>query len=490
MNWPIVIAFAMYLLSMLVLGLRFWSSGKSNDGYLLGNRSLGSWVTALSAEASDMSGWLLMALPGAVYLDGPSQSWIAIGLLVGTYLNWRLVALRLRVYTEQTSSLTLPTFLQRRFADPTGLLKGLSAAVILLFFTIYASSGMVSTGKLIESVFGIPYQMAVLLGGGVVIAYTFLGGYLAVCWTDLFQGLLMVIALVLIPIMGLRYIGGLQPITTAMLARDMHTGLIPPGPWPLLPIISSASWGLGYFGQPHILARFMSARSLPQLRRSRLIAIIWVTISLTGAIAAGLVGIGMFENLRSGQQEKVIIYMIQAVAAPWLQGILLAAIMAAIMSTIDSQLLVSASSLTEDIYKIFAGSGPGPRNRPGLGIISRIAVICISLIAMLLALPKDSLILRIVAYAWAGFGASFGPAVLFALFSRRTTWLAVSLGMAVGAASVVLWRWVGLGSYLYEIVPGFFANCLTVLVVDWFYPQHDQQVITRHDHVLALVKDH
>lgn len=490
MNWPIVIAFAIYLLFMLVLGLRFWSSGQSNDSYLLGNRGLGSWVTALSAEASDMSGWLLMALPGVVYLTGPSQAWIAIGLLVGTYLNWRLVAGRLRVYTEQTCSLTLPTFLQRRFADPTGLLKGLSAGVILLFFTIYASSGMVSTGKLIESVFGIQYQQAVFLGGGVVIAYTFLGGYLAVCWTDLFQGLLMVIALVLIPILGLRHIGGLQPITSAMLARDMHTGLIPAGEWPLIPIISSTSWGLGYFGQPHILARFMSVRSLPQLRRSRLIALIWVTISLAGAIAAGLVGIGMFENLESGQQEKVIIYMIQTVAAPWLQGILLAAIMAAIMSTIDSQLLVSASSLTEDIYRMFIGSGPCPRHMPGLGIISRIAVICISLIAMLLALPKDSLILRIVAYAWAGFGASFGPAVLFALFRRRTTWLSVFLGMAVGAAAVVVWRWLGLDSYLYEIVPGFFANCLTVMAVDLFYPQADQQILTRHDHVLSLVKQH
>jgi len=485
MNWPIFISFLVYLLFMLAIGVRFWSTGQTSEGYLLGHRSLGSWITAFSAEASDMSGWLLLALPGTVYLHGPSEVWIAAGLLIGTYLNWRLVAARLRIYTEQTQTMTLPAFFAKRFGDNKGILQVISAILIVVFFTIYTSSGMVSTGKLIESVFSIPYQHAVILGGGVVIGYTFLGGYLAVCWTDMVQGLLMIIALAMIPILAFGKAGGMEGITTSMAAKGISLSIIPTGTaMPVVAIISSAAWGLGYFGQPHILARFMSIRSLQELRRSRMIAMTWVTIALTAATAIGLIAIGVLDKIPDGDHEKVTIFMITRLISRYLQGILLAAILAAIMSTIDSQLLVSASSLSEDIYRRFSRSRPTSGH---LALVSRASVACISAIAIILAMPRDSLILRIVAYAWAGFGAAFGPVVLFALFSRHTTHLAASVGMVVGAATVVIWRHCGLSGLLYEILPGFAANCLAIALVNLWHRQVDPAILAQFDRTAAIV---
>jgi sodium/proline symporter len=422
-----------------------------------------------------------------VYLHGPSEGWIAIGLIVGTYLNWRLVAARLRVYTEQTGTLTLPAFLARRFGDRTGLIQGLAAGLIVLFFTIYSASGMVATGRLLESVFGLPYRWAVLLGGGVVIAYTFLGGYLAVCWTDLFQGMLIIVTLVLLPFFAFQKAGGVEGIMSAMAARNLNPGLIPIGKGlPVLAVLSSAAWGLGYFGQPHILARFMSIRSVGELRRSIRIAMVWVTIALSAAVIIGLIGIGLFADLPTGGHEKVTIYLIQEVTSRYVQGILLAAILAAIMSTIDSQLLVSASSLSEDIYCRFFRRDSGLRY---VGLVSRISVICIAIVAIILAMPKDSLILQIVAYAWAGFGATFGPVILFALFCRDTTYPAVCAGMVAGAATVIIWRNCGLGTIMYEIVPGFLANCLLIGLINLFCKQKDPEILDTFDQVTRMVRN-
>jgi len=315
----------------------------------------------------------------------------------------------------------------------------------------------------------------VIVGGTIIIAYTFLGGFMAVCWTDLFQGLLMVLSLVIVPVLAFHKIGGMPAISDAMTAKGLSMSLIPStGSAPMLGILSTMAWGLGYFGQPHILTRFMSAKSLPKLRRSMLIAVVWVFISLVGAVVIGLVGIGLFDNLRDGEEEKVFIYMIREVTGPWLGGVMLAAILSAIMSTIDSQLLVSSSALTEDFYQKIIKRNAGTKE---VMLVGRLCVIVISVVALALALNPQDTILNIVAYAWGGFGAAFGPLVLFALFSRKTSWLSALLGMVVGTVVLLVWKEIGLGARLYEIVPGFLANCLTITVSNIFVPQTNPLVL-------------
>jgi len=405
MSNPVLLTFVVYFIFLLGIGLYFYRKSASIEDYLLGGRGMGAWVTALSAQASDMSGWLLMGLPGAIYLGGMQNAWIAIGLFIGTVLNWKLVSGRLRVYTQKTNTITLPCFFEQRFGDPTGLLRVFSAIIILIFFTIYASSGLVATGKLFESSFNTSYRTAVLVGGGIIIAYTFLGGFLAVCWTDLFQGMLMLVAVVVVPAIAYFKAGGLPSIREAMTAREISAGLIPrDGGFCILAVVSAAAWGLGYFGQPHILARFMSAKSIGKLRESMTIAIVWVFLSLAGAVAIGFVGIGMFEGLSDGEQEKVFIHMIGEVMHPWIAGVMLAAILSAIMSTIDSQLLVSSSALTEDFYQKAIRKETSEKE---IILVGRTCVIIISVIALVLALSPNDTILGIVAYAWGGFGAAF-----------------------------------------------------------------------------------
>lgn len=487
MSIPILITFIAYFLILLGIGFYFYGKNQRIEDYLLGGRRMGAWVTALSAQASDMSGWLLMGLPGAIYLGGIANVWIAIGLFIGTVLNWVFVSRRLRVYTQQTNTITLPCFFEQRFADPTGLLRTVSAIIILIFFTIYASSGLVATGKLFESVFEINYTAAVVIGGSIIIAYTFLGGFLAVCWTDLFQGALMVIAIIAVPTAAYYNTGGLDGIRESMQAKDIGVSLIPQGHLPILAIFSASAWGLGYFGQPHILARFMSAQSLTKLRESLAIAVVWVFLSLAGAVVVGLIGIAMFDNLSGGEEEKVFIYMIMQVLSPWLGGVMLAAILSAIMSTIDSQLLVSSSALSEDFYQKAIKKNASEKE---IIFVGRSCVIVISAIALLLALNPNDTILGIVAYAWGGFGAAFGPLVLFALFSRRTTWQSALGGMVAGTVILVVWKELGLGEYMYEIVPGFATNCFTVLIINVFLPQRNERILTEFKNVAKFANIH
>jgi len=364
------------------------------------------------------------------------------------------------------------------------LLRVVSAVIILIFFTIYASAQLVAAGKLFESTFNVPYESAVLIGALIIIAYTFLGGFLAVCWTDLFQGSLMVFALVVVPIFAWRDVGSGNSICEAM--SSIQKSLIPAeGKLPFLVIISMMAWGLGYFGQPHILTRFMSAKSLGKLRQSMTIAIVWVFFALAGAIVIGLVGIGMFDNLSGGDEEKVFIYMISRVMHPWLAGIMLAAILSAIMSTVDSQLLVSSSALTEDFYQKAIKKNASEKE---IILVGRICVIIISVIALILAVKPNETILGIVAYAWGGLGAAFGPLVLFALFSRRTTWKSALAGMVVGTVVLVLWKNVGLSDYMYEIAPGFICNCLTIFIINSNISQKNKTVLKQYDEVIAAVK--
>ena len=487
MSIPTLITFVAYFIVLLGIGFCFYRRSESIEDYLLGGRGMGSWVTALSAQASDMSGWLLMGLPGAIYLAGMGQVWIAVGLFIGTVLNWILVSARLRIYTKKTDTITLPCFFEARFKDPTGLLRIVSAIIILIFFAIYASSGLVATGKLFESTFGVKYHTAVIIGGLIIVAYTFLGGFLAVCWTDLLQGALMVLALVIVPIFTYHRAGGIDAISKAMELKNISPGLLPKAgtlPMAVCMIISSMAWGLGYFGQPHILVRFMSIKSVDKLGKSMTIAIIWVFLSLTGAAIVGFIGIAMYENLSGGQEEKVFIYMIRDLFNPWFGGILLAAIFSAIMSTIDSQLLVSSSALSEDFYCKAIKKQASEKEIVWVG---RWCVILTSIVALTIALIWDATVLEIVAFAWAGLGSAFGPLVLFALFSRKTSWQSALAGMVTGTVVLVLWKQIGLSGTMYEIVPGFAANCLTILLVNLLIGQKDERILQEFDEVIRQV---
>ena len=483
------VTFGFYLLVMIGVGVYFCRKNSSIQEYLLGGRGLGSWVTAFSAQASDMSGWLLMGLPGAIYFYGCGEIWVAIGLLIGTFFNWILIAKRLRIYTAKHDSLTLSSFFADRFRDPSNMLRMVSALVILLFFTIYAASCLVAAGKLFETMFGMPYKYAVLLGTAVVLLYTVMGGYLAVCWTDLIQGGLMFIALVIVPILAV-FNGALNnfdvAVQAASAARKLQLSLIPDWSFAgLMAIVSAAAWGLGYFGQPHILSRFMSIRDTKLLPRTITIAMIWVLISLSAAVCIGLISIGMFKDLTASNSENVFIYMVGQLCPAWLAGIFLAAILAAIMSTIDSQLLVSSSTLTSDFYARVLRKEASAAE---LLKVSRISVIIITIIACLLALSPFETIFNIVKVAWSGFGAAFGPIVIMALYSRKTTWQSALCGMIAGTVVSIGWYCCGLRPYMYEIVPGMIANFLAIILLNRVFLQKDEEILKEFDEVTAEAK--
>ena len=471
-------SFALYLALVTWVGFYFFSKKLNIEEYVLGGKSMGKWVTAISAQASDMSGWLLMGLPGAIYLSGLSEAWIAIGLGLGTILNWKFIAPRLRTYTGKTDSLTLPHFFEKRFGDPTGLLRILSAIITLFFFTIYAASGLNATAKLFETMFEVPFGWALCVGGLCIIIYTFLGGYLAVCWTDLIQGILMVIAIVAVPLMAYVKSGGMAGIEAAAAAKNISLSLWPQGERPLLGIISTAAWGLGYCGMPHILARFMSVRKVKDLRPAMWIAVVWVVISLGFAVFVGMVGMAAIPGLVKPDHEKVFILMARNMFHPLLSGIFLAAILAAIMSTIDSQLLVSASVLTEDLNRKIGRRKLSEKTRLTLG---RIGVAVIAVIAMVIAADRDSSILKLVEYAWGGLGAAFGPVVIMSLYSRRTSWQSALLGMCLGSVALVAWERVGMSAYMYEIVPGFLVNLFAIIIGNKIWPETNEHILREYD---------
>ena len=475
-----ITSFSVYLVFLMGIGVYFYKKTASLEDYLIGGRAMGSWVTALSAQASDMSGWLLMGLPGAVYLGGVSQAWIAVGLFIGTVLNWKYVAARLRVYTEKTDSMTLPSFFEKRFGDPTGLLRIISAAIILMFFTIYSASGLVASGKLFESLFNIDYKLAVIFGGLAIVSYTFLGGFMAVSWTDFFQGILMFFAITIVPIIAYGEIGGMSSIVEMTAENGVSLSLMPEG-LTFAAVISAMAWGLGYFGQPHILARFMGIDTIKKVASARKIAVIWVAISLTAAVFVGIIAIPMFPNI--ADSEKVFIEMIAKIFNPWIGGILLAAVLSAIMSTIDSQLLVSSSTLTEDFYNKIVDREASESEKMWAG---RVFVILIAVIAFILALNPNNTVLDLVAYAWAGLGAAFGPVVLFALFSKKTSWRSVLTGMLLGTITLVFWKESGLGNTLYEIVPGFLVNVIVIMIVNKVYSQKNKEVLAEFEEVQKI----
>ena len=463
-----LIALAIYFIAMLGIGFYAWRKSTSDsEGYLLGGRDLSPAVTALSAGASDMSGWLMLGLPGAIFASGLGQAWIGIGLVIGAYLNYRLVAPRLRTYTELAGdAITVPDFLEERYHDKSRSLRLISALVIIIFFALYTSAGMVSGGKFAVSALGMDYTTGILLMGGVVVVYTVMGGFLAVSLTDFVQGCIMFLALVMVPIAAYLTLGGGfgSGLAAAEAARGLSLTQMIGGEVTLVAIISAAAWGLGYFGQPHIIVRFMAIRDVKDMPTARRINIGWMTVSLIGAIMTGFIGAAWFASKGGApaDAETVFLVLAQILFHPFVAGFVLAAVLAAIMSTISSQLLVTSSSLTEDIYKTFLKRSASERE---LVTIGRGAVVLVSIVAGLLALDPDSSILSLVGNAWAGFGAAFGPAILFSLRWKRTTKEGVLAGMVVGALVVIGWVLLGWSSWLYEIVPGFIASSLAIWLV-------------------------
>ncbi|MEM9743350.1 MAG: sodium/proline symporter PutP [Pseudomonadota bacterium] len=487
---PLYASLALYLLVMLAIGLYGLRTATGNlSEYMLGGRRLHPAVGALSAGASDMSGWMLMGLPGAVFVSGLSAAWIAIGLSVGAYFNYRLVAPRLRVYTELAGdAVTIPDFFAQRFNGKGHALRLFASAVIVVFFTLYTASGLVAGGKLFEAAFGAPYATGVLVTGSAVVAYTLIGGFLAVSLTDFVQGSIMFVALVLVPLVTL---GGLDSdLSTAMASfPDGYSELF--AGTTLIGVLSTASWGLGYFGQPHIIVRFMAIRSAADMPTARRIGMSWMLIAIAGAVATGYVGAGYVAHHGATLEdpETVFIYLANVLFNPWISGFLLAAVLAAIMSTISSQLLVSSSSLTEDFYRRFLHR---KASETTLVRVGRLSVLAVAALAYLLAQDQNNSILGLVANAWAGFGAAFGPTVLLSLFWRDFTGRGALASMVTGAVTVLLWIYVPidrdgttLSSILYEIVPGFIAAALAGISVSRLTNPETRDITDRHAAVVA-----
>ncbi len=479
-----------------MLAIGFYAYRKSTSdvaGYMLGGRSLSPSVAALSAGASDMSGWMLMGLPGAMYLSGFSSLWIAIGLVIGAYCNYLIVAPRLRTYTEVANdSITLPDFFENRFHDNSRLLRVVSSVVIVIFFTLYTSSGIVAGGKLFESSFGLSYELGLYITAGVVVAYTLFGGFLAVSLTDFVQGCIMVIALVLVPIVVINEVGGIAEVQTTIATINPDLLNIFSGA-SILSIISAMAWGLGYFGQPHIIVRFMAIRSVNDVPTARRIGMSWMIVALVGATATGFAGIAYVAKtgLKLNDAETVFIVLSQLLFSPLIAGFLLAAILAAIMSTISSQLLVTSSSLTGDFYKAFLNKDASEKQ---LVFVGRLSVLLVALVAIYLAYDRNSSILTLVSNAWAGFGAAFGPVVIASLFWPKMNRNGALAGMVTGAVTVLLWIYLPvtiegetLSSLMYEIVPGFILSSLAIYIVSRYTGEVTQAT---HDKFTEMLSHH
>jgi len=498
-----IISLALYFIVMLGIGLYAYKQSTDDvSGYMLGGRNLSPSVAALSAGASDMSGWLLMGLPGAMYLFGLSKVWIAIGLVLGAWANYFLVAPRLRVYTEKANdSITIPDYFANRFDDNKNILRVISAIVIIVFFTLYTSSGVVAGGKLFENSFNMSYEMGLYITTGVVVLYTLFGGFLAVSLTDFVQGCIMFISLLAVPIATYTMLD--QPFMDTLANARYDLLLSSPKETEIhalnmmdwfaggstIAIISAMAWGLGYFGQPHIIVRFMSVRSVKDMPTMRRVGMSWMTLSAIGAVLTGLFGAAyMLENqMPIDDKETIFLVLSELIFHPLIAGFLLAAILAAIMSTISSQLLVCSSSLTEDFYKIYLNRSASQKE---LVLVGRISVILVALFAIYLAYDRDSSILDLVSNAWAGFGAAFGPLVLLSLYWKRMNLQGAISGMVVGAATVLFWIYApikidgqSLSAIIYEIVPGFILSTIAIIVVSLMTTEPKKEITDLFDEV-------
>ena len=462
----VYLSLALYFIVLLGIGAYGYFSTKNDvSGFMLGGRQLGPAVTALSAGASDMSGWILMGLPGLIFLVGINGIWMAIGLTIGAYLNYRLLAPRLRVYTEQLDdAVTIPEYLERRFNDNSRIIRVLCAAVIIVFFAIYTTSGLVAGGKLFESSFGLSYETGIYLTALVVVSYSTFGGFTAVSVTDFVQGCIMLVALVLVPVVAVLEIGGVN--TTITQLQNLQPSLLSFQDTALITVVSAMAWGLGYFGQPHIIVRFMAIRGLKDLVAARRIGMSWMLTVTLGTIGVGLTGAAFAaaNGLTIADSETIFIVMSTTLFHPWVTGFLLAAILSAIMSTISSQLLVSSSSITEDVYYAFIRKKASQKERV---IVARLSVVGVAFVALILAQDRSNSVLSLVGNAWAGFGAAFGPLILISLYWNKMTKNGAIAGIVCGGLTTILWSntnvSLGFGlstSDVYELIPGFLVSTL------------------------------
>ena len=486
-----MLVFFVYVMMMVGIGFFFMNKNNTISDYILGGRNLNPWVAAMSAQASDMSGWLLTGLPGLAFLSvaGTKEAvWTAIGLGIGTYFNWLFVAKRLRAYSEVAGdSLTIPEYLEKRFHDKRGWLKIICAVFIIFFFLIYTASMFVAGAKLFANIFGIGYMSALLLGGLVIIAYTVMGGFMAVSWTDFIQGILMFVALVIVPVM-LMSGNFADPALATEYVVTGFTDLGTSADFKGIVIASALAWGLGYFGQPHILARFMGIQKASFVRPARVISMIWVTISMAGALAVGMAGKAYFVD-GLADSETIFMMLVLDMFPTLIAGVLLSAILAAIMSTADSQLLVTSAAFANDIYASFDKKA----SQKKLIWVSRLTVLAVSAVALVLASNPDSSVFDLVSYAWAGFGAAFGPAIVFSLFWRRMNVQGAYAGVIIGGLSTVLFKTLkdmsgGVGFFaVYEILPAFILSSVVIVVVSLMTPAPDAEINAEFD--LAVKKE-
>ncbi len=465
MSTPVLVSFGLYLLLMLIIGIYFYRTTSNLSDYILGGRNLPAGVAALSSGASDLSGWALMGLPGAVFSGGLSEAWIAVWTLVGVYFNWKVIAERLRVFTEAAgNALTVPDYLEARFADRQRVLRTVSSTVMLLFFTFYVSAGLVGSAVLFEGVFEVNYSLALWVSAIVIVTYTFLGGFLAASWSDLIQGIMMAAALASAALMTWFLISGDSAPTVSSSGELAPIGGFMEG-MTIVGMLSVAGWAIGYCGQPHVVVRFMAVRNREAVRVSRRIAMVWSAITMVSAVAVGALGYywfgGELEN-----SERVFIELVNVMFHPWVAGFVLAGVLAAIMSTVDSQLLVCSSAITEDFYRGFIKPDA---SQGELVWLSRASVIAIALIAAVMGMDQDSTILDLVAYAWGGFGAAFGPVILLSLFWPGMSRNGAIAGLVTGAVTVAVWRPLSGGPAgifdMFEVVPGFVLSLLAIALV-------------------------
>lgn len=490
----VYLSLALYFIVLLGIGAYGYFSTKNDvSGFMLGGRQLGPAVTALSAGASDMSGWILMGLPGLIFLVGINGIWMAIGLTIGAYLNYRLLAPRLRVYTEQLDdAVTIPEYLERRFNDNSRIIRVLCAAVIIVFFAIYTTSGLVAGGKLFESSFGLSYETGIYLTALVVVSYSTFGGFTAVSVTDFVQGCIMLVALVLVPVVAVLEIGGVN--TTITQLQNLQPSLLSFQDTALITVVSAMAWGLGYFGQPHIIVRFMAIRGLKDLVAARRIGMSWMLTVTLGTIGVGLTGAAFAaaNGLTIEDSETIFIVMSTTLFHPWVTGFLLAAILSAIMSTISSQLLVSSSSITEDVYYAFIRKKASQKERV---IVARLSVVGVAFVALFLAQDRSNSVLSLVGNAWAGFGAAFGPLILISLYWDKMTKNGAIAGIVCGGLTTILWSNtnVSLGyglstSDVYELIPGFLASTLAIFLVS-MTEKHSERFEQCHHNVLKKLQN-
>jgi sodium/proline symporter len=474
------VTFIVYIFAVFAVGIYAYRRTHNTSDYFLGGRSLSPFVSALSAGASDMSGWVMLGLPGFAYVAGLEAAWMAGGLCLGVALSWTLVAKRLRVFSFLLNdAVTLPGYFQRRFDDKGPWLRSICAIFILLFFLFYVSSGLVGGAKLFVSVFGLNYQLAVMMGALAVISYTLFGGFLAVCWTDVIQALLMTLGLIIAPLIAITGVSDLSAVLEAKNPAMLDLWTNQHGqPLTLIAWVSLVGWGLAYFGQPHILARYKGIRSANEVAKAAKIGISWSILVYSFSVLVGMSGAAFIaEPLPDA--EKVFMVLVEMVFNPWVAGVLLAAILAAIMSTVDSQLLVCSSALAEDLIGVWRKQEMAAGSALKLG---RAAVVVIAALAAVFALDPESKVLDVVAYAWGGLGAAFGPALLISLYWPRMTLAGAIAGVFVGGSTVVIWAQLKGGWFdVYELVPGFFFSVFAVFVVSLLTPKPNNWVASQFD---------